>query len=220
MLKSLSQMNILPRLRSFFKKYFFFLRPKVNYLALGDSSVEGIGASHPQKGYVGQLTKMLEKDYRVKAVNLGRGGSTTQDVIADQLPYLVNFKPDIITFSIGPNDIRNLMTIGEFRQNLEIILDELSKIAAKVLINTIPDMSRSPIIPKLVKWIVKIRVNQFNNVITELAARFNVTVCDLYKATSELEYPDDFLSEDKFHPSDLGYAHWAQTFFYSLQPIL
>lgn len=213
-------MNVLPRLRNFLKKYFSFLRPQINYLALGDSSVEGIGASHPQKGYVGQLTKMLEKDYRVKVVNLGKRGSTTQDVIADQLPYLVNFKPDIITFSIGPNDIRNLMTVSEFRQNLEIILDELSKIAAKVLINTIPDMSRSPIIPKLVKWIVKIRVNQFNSVILELADKHNVAVCDLHKITKAIKDPKDFLSADKFHPSDLGYSEWAQAFFLHFQAIL
>ena len=49
----------------------------VLYVALGDSTVEGVGASSPARNYVGQLHERLSAVYpRARVVNLGVGGAT------------------------------------------------------------------------------------------------------------------------------------------------
>ena len=67
-------------------------RPIV-YVALGDSTVEGEGATRREANYVSRLHQRLRALYpAATAVNLGIGGATSADVARDQpgshLPYL------------------------------------------------------------------------------------------------------------------------------------
>ena len=56
------------------------------YVALGDSTVEGVGASSPAASYVGRLHARLRRVYpNARLVNLGVAGATSADVRAGQL---------------------------------------------------------------------------------------------------------------------------------------
>ncbi|MDQ3610495.1 MAG: SGNH/GDSL hydrolase family protein [Actinomycetota bacterium] len=79
------------------------------YVALGDSAAQGIGASQPERSYVGRLAeKMRERSgCEVLVVNLSMSGATVRDVVDAQLPRLLAMpvRPDIITVAVGGNDI-------------------------------------------------------------------------------------------------------------------
>lgn len=197
-----------------------FLKPKLNYIALGDSTVEGIGASAPKFNYASQLAKLLEKDFRVKLVNLGKKSATSYDVIETQIPKVFAQNPNLITISVGPNDIRKLKRVSKFKQNFELILKLLSNTGAKIVINTIPDMSKLPAIPKLTRWAVKLRVQQFNKVIHDLSKNYEIHVCDLFGKSQQFENTKDYIGQDGFHLSDLGYNLWAQYFYSDIKPLL
>src|SRR5206468_12289310 len=65
------------------------------YVALGDSTVEGIGASRPELNYVSRLSARLREVYRhARVENLGVGGATSIDVLARQLDRAVALAPE------------------------------------------------------------------------------------------------------------------------------
>ncbi len=47
------------------------------YVALGDSTAQGIGATQPQKGYVGLVARGIESKYhqKVTTINLSKSGA-------------------------------------------------------------------------------------------------------------------------------------------------
>jgi lysophospholipase L1-like esterase len=79
------------------------------WVVLGDSTAQGLGASSPMNGYVGQVLTSLDsrsaRPWRI--LNLSRAGAQAAHVLNDQLPLLegLNVTPDLVTCGIGSNDI-------------------------------------------------------------------------------------------------------------------
>lgn len=82
----------------------------LRYVALGDSAAQGIGASAPDRGYVGLIAQCLRDSTGrpVEVVNLSASGARIHDVLDTQLPALdsLGHDVDIVTVAIGGNDIR------------------------------------------------------------------------------------------------------------------
>lgn len=80
------------------------------YVARGDSAAQGIGASRPERGYVGLVAQRLRDTTGrpVQVVNLSRSGARIADVLERQLPELAALgrTPDLLTVAIGGNDVR------------------------------------------------------------------------------------------------------------------
>lgn len=74
------------------------------WVALGDSMSQGIGASDPERGWVGVARDRLE---RFRVVNLSQSGARTQDVVDFQIPVLqsLGVAPDLVTVLVGANDL-------------------------------------------------------------------------------------------------------------------
>ena len=79
----------------------------LTYVALGDSAAQGIGASAPDRGYVGRVADQLRAatGQPVLVINISRTGATIRQTIQEQLPRLVGMRADVITIDIGSNDI-------------------------------------------------------------------------------------------------------------------
>src|SRR5918998_6393014 len=78
----------------------------VHYVALGDSTVAGIGASSPEKHYVGVLYARLREVYpQARLTNLGVSGATSADVVRGQLRRAGAPRPPPGTTSNAPHDI-------------------------------------------------------------------------------------------------------------------
>src|SRR3989344_4557749 len=76
------------------------------YVALGDSTAEGMGASTHDRAYTSIIHASLKDRYRqAKYHNFAKSGAILQDVIKHQLPKALAAKPSLITISIGANDI-------------------------------------------------------------------------------------------------------------------
>lgn len=71
------------------------------YVALGDSAAQGIGASRPERGYVGLIAQRLRDSTgkSVQVVNLSRAGARIGDVLDRQLPAVAALgrTPDLLT---------------------------------------------------------------------------------------------------------------------------
>jgi acyl-CoA thioesterase-1 len=190
------------------------------YVALGDSTVYGVGATSPDRSYVGQLYRRLRSVYpRARLVNLGQGGATAADVRSGQLARALALRPHIVTVSVGPNDITRRRSPQQYEEDIEAILTALSgQTGAIVVVNLIPDITVTPRFRRdKLATALRQRVETFNEVLERLARARGAAVVDLF-GPSQREVPCQpaLISSDNYHPSDQGYARWAEIMWGSL----
>jgi lysophospholipase L1-like esterase len=196
----------------------------VRYVALGDSTVEGVGASGPDLNYVSRLHARLRARYpNARVTNLGVGGATSADVMSAQLERAIKLRPDVVTLSIGPNDITSGVPVARYEQNLEDILGRLRReTAALIVVNLIPDLAVTPRFAKSPHvGLVGRQAVQFNETLARKGREHGVALVDLYLASRE-EVPRQpmLLWRDGYHPSDAGYARWAELMWEGIEPRL
>jgi acyl-CoA thioesterase I len=184
------------------------------YVALGDSTVQGVGASHPERTYVSRLHARLRERYpAAELVNLGAGGATSADVLAGQLPRALELVPQLVTLSVGPNDITRGVPPREYERNVTRILDALvGRTTALIVVSLLPDLAVTPRFQGTGREAaVGRRAREFNDALRRVARARGVELVDLYTASRE-EVPrrPELLGIDGYHPSDAGYARWAE----------
>jgi len=194
------------------------------YVALGDSTTEGIGASIPEKSFA-QIIFLSIKEHRKYAEfhNLGKQESRISEVLNYQLNKAIALKPHLVTLSIGANDLKYNTRLKSFEKDLHTVLFRLKhETYATVVINTIPDVSSAPRIPNKLKKVTNILVRRFNRIITEKALEIGVDLVDFYTQSRIFAkvYPVTLFSTDGYHPSDIGYALWANTIITHLHHVI
>lgn len=211
----------------FIKRIFVYILTKHSqpfvYVALGDSSVEGIGASTPERSYTGIIHEHLKLiRNKISYHNLGKAYATIGDVNKHQLQKAINLQPQLVTISIGANDIIQRTPLKEFENGLQFLLDNLKRCTtAEIVINTLPDLSHAPAVPARLRAMSLLLVKRMNQVIKKLASKYQVILVDLYEQSRlyTQKYPE-VVSTDGFHPSDFGYAIWANTIISEIRHIL
>jgi len=186
----------------------------VVYVALGDSTVEGVGATSPELNYVSLLYARLRAVYPgARFANLGGGGATSADVLLRQLDRAIEQRPQLVTLSIGPNDITTRVPADVYEKNLETIIGRLRhETAAVVVVNSIPDLT---VTPRFRRSRARETVGQltmiFNEALERQVRAHGAEMVDLY-TTSRREVPlrPELIGKDGYHPSDAGYARWAE----------
>src|SRR4030042_6370297 len=187
---------------------------KFTYVAIGDSTVEGVGTSNPKKAFPALIFAAIKQDIKnVQFHNLGKRGAKIYDVVLNQLETAIQLKPDLVTISVGGNDLHNRTNLKQFNKYLCQLIEILTRETnAKVIINNIPDLSCLPKIPFIFRIYSKIQLKRFNQIIQEQENKAQLVFVDLYSQSKLFtrKYPE-FISSDGFHPSDAGYALWANT---------
>jgi lysophospholipase L1-like esterase len=179
------------------------LKGELLYAAIGDSAAQGIGASAPGRGYVGVLSRHIRTvtGHTLRVANLSISGATVATAVAEQLPRLRKLKPDIVTVSIGANDIGSFNPEA-FETGLREILEALPQhaIVADLPYFVLPHNER--------------KVAVANGILRRLADEFGLTVVPLHE-TMKRQGITGILTQfarDFFHPNDRGYRIWASAF--------
>lgn len=177
------------------------------YVVIGDSAAQGIGASKPNRGYVQIVADRFaaETGRTVRIVNLSVAGARLREAIAIQMPKLATLlrdvQPDLLTVSIGANDI-NSFEKERFTRELEEVYAQLpsSAIVADLPCFHIPQRERL--------------VTVANRIVRATAARHGLTVAPLYAVTKRQGIVRAVYQAagDLFHPNDRGYVVWASAF--------
>lgn len=124
---------------SIFGIYYFFKNDKLNYIALGDSLVEGIN-SYGEKGYSysDYLVNYFKENNKLSYFNkYAKSGYRTIDIIND-IRIKNDLKKDLresnlVTISIGANDFLNSFNIRNLDRNNILELKN-------IVINILPDV--------------------------------------------------------------------------------
>lgn len=173
------------------------------YVAIGDSAAQGIGASVPRNSYVGVIADHIRSatGRSVRVVNLSVSGATVALAVADQLPRFAGYEPDLVTVSIGANDIADF-DADRFREGIRRVLEAVppDAIVADLPYFYFPANER--------------KVAVANTILREEAAERGLTVVPLHEAMRRqgIRGAITQFAEDWFHPNDHGYRVWASAF--------
>lgn len=175
----------------------------VLYVALGDSAALGLGASKPERGYVGIVAAEIGRltGRRVRVRNLAIDGATCAVVLADELHRLPKTTPLVCTLDVGANDVWSFAP-ARFR-------DELDRICAALppgtIVADLPSFSPIPIGG---------RVREANRIVHEVVAAHGLTLAPLHERTRRggpiIAVRN--AAGDLFHPNDRGHRVWAEAF--------
>lgn len=186
--------------------------PHYVYVAMGDSTVEGVGASSSDRTFPAVVRDFIKSEYEnISFYNLGKRGALVKDLLKYQIDETITLRPDLISVSIGANNVMRGGRISTFERDLRLLFEKLtSKTSSKIVINNIPDFSAARKIIKPVRFFYAFRARKFNEVIKKVSDEYGVVHVDLYNNSRFVfnNYPE-FVSSDGLHPSDLGYALWA-----------
>lgn len=169
------------------------------WVALGDSTAQGIGARSPDLGYVGQLRRLLvaAEGQPWRVVNLSKTGARTADVADLQLARMqaLGVAVDLVTCAVGGNDLLWRTPASRFDAALERLLEALP---AGAVVATLP------------QGLGRKRPPEINDRIRRRAGELGLRVADLWPVTGP-PWRENFAG-DGFHPNERGYAAWAGAF--------
>ncbi|HEX5618410.1 MAG TPA: SGNH/GDSL hydrolase family protein [Solirubrobacteraceae bacterium] len=185
------------------------------YVALGDSTTEGMEDLRPDGTYRGWADRLAERlavdNPDLLYANLAIRGRRMSQVREEQLPPALALRPDLATVVAGLNDLlRRRYDPDAMARDLEHMLSELRGVGATTLTFTIPDLSCvSPI-----ARIVRTRLFAFNEMIREVARDTGTIVVDVGAEPVALD--PRLWSVDRLHASPLGHERIASGFIQSL----
>jgi lysophospholipase L1-like esterase len=172
------------------------------WVVLGDSTAQGLGASAPDAGYVGQALEVLRHRSGLpwRVLNLSVSGALIRDVLAGQLPRLPA-SADLVTCGVGVNDI--LYTgpgklFGDLRALLAAVPDHTVMLDLPLPAGCWGLLGRASM-----PYVARI-----NRTIREVAAARCLRVAEV-SAHFVPPWTGKFAS-DCFHPSQHGYRDWTR----------
>ncbi|GAB3135868.1 hypothetical protein GCM10027057_12440 [Marisediminicola antarctica] len=177
---------------------------EVLYVAIGDSAAQGIGASKPGRSYVGLLARSIRRETgrTVRVVNLSQSGARLREALEHLMPRLAKLQPDVVTVSIGANDIASFDP-ERFEREL------------RELYSALPPAAIVADLPSFYLGESERRVRIANEVVRRVAAELSLEVAPLHRTTLGRTAARTALRDvaaDFFHPNDRGYAVWASAF--------
>ena len=185
------------------------------YVALGDSSTEGLNDPDGLGGYRGWSTRLAERIAAGQAgllyANLAVRGYTTRRILETQLEPALAMRPDLVTLFSGTNDvISRQFDCGQVGRDIEAMQRALIAQGATLLTFTLPDLS--PVNP-VGRWLTP-RVEQLNGALREISARTGAVLVDL--ARYPVACDPRLWSEDRLHVNALGHQRMAAAFAQAL----
>jgi acyl-CoA thioesterase-1 len=182
---------------------------EIRLLALGDSVTQGLGTKDPSTSSFPVLlaAKWRSAGCKVEVKNPAVTRYVASDVIEKELPLIATFKPTLITFQIGANDVANNVPIETYRTNVQKILEAGLKSGARVLVFPQNEWFRSPQGPNYGKNLPTRRAEFDKVLIDETKAKGAelVDLRNLYRQQADKK----MWSDDDIHPTAEAYVAWA-----------
>jgi len=179
----------------------------VRVVTLGSSSTAGFGASSPDHSYPARLGELMAKAFpsaRIEVINSGVNGQNTEEMVARLYHDVIEERADLVIWQTGTNDAVSRIDPENFRDHLERGIAWLAE-AETDLVLMDPQFYPGSRSQQAYERYVKI--------MRETADRDGILLFPRYELMrhwAALSPPPAFLSEDRFHLNDDGYACIAE----------
>lgn len=189
------------------------------YVAIGASDTFGIGTHDPYtQNWPTDLAGLLKQP--VHLINLGIPGITLHEALSSELPIALEAHPALVTIWLAVNDLAAHVSVKSYTHDLNTLLSRLQAVAphARIAVGNVPDLSMTTI---SVSYHASLQVlNQqtelYNAAIARVVTSHRATLVDLSGQGYNLRTHPEYLSNDRLHPSDLGYLQLARLFYQAL----
>jgi lysophospholipase L1-like esterase len=149
----------------------------------------------------------------VEVVNPAVNGFTTIDLIARELGYTTDLKPDLVSVLIGVNDLVQGRSAQQYRESLVEIYDAIAALrmpSGRVAAISIPNWS---VVPAARDYGDPARLKRLTGDFNAAAQREAESRAFTWVDLTEVSTPDirspGWMAADQLHPSDAQYAAWA-----------
>jgi lysophospholipase L1-like esterase len=186
------------------------LKPNLRVVALGDSSVYGIGdlggnESETGYGWTGRIAYDLQA---TKYLNLSKNGARASDVFNEQLPSAISVRADLALICVGGNDaLRNNFDPVKVAHHLYKTVSELEENGTVVVLLALHDPSKIAPAPKSIKHVLLDRALQVNAALKWVASKTNAFLIEIMD--KELIYEKNLWHIDRMHPGPKGHQFIA-----------
>jgi lysophospholipase L1-like esterase len=205
---------------------------RLRLVVLGDSTTAGVGVGRAEDALPYRLAQHIADRERrpVHVVSYGWAGARVADLPATQLPRALEplragddepFLPgaDIVALVIGSNDATHHTKPGRYRADLRRALEIVRESAphARVVLAGIPAFRGALRAIEPLISLADMYARLLRPISRAEAARAGVAYADLARhVPPRIDRTTEFLSSDRFHPSAVGYAIWADVIFEAL----
>ena len=183
------------------------------YVAIGDSLTTGRGDEgrdgHPV-GWVQRLADILSVRTTVRCglTNLAVDGATVREVVSKQLPAVAARKPDLVSLTVGINDIRRRdFDELSFKADLGQLFEALAATQATLLTCTLPDLTAIMSLSPELREIVRERMRLASDIIREQAESYGAVCLDAWSLPGVTD--PDLYGPDRLHPNSRGHQFIA-----------
>lgn len=183
------------------------------YVAIGDSTSEGLDDPDGKGGYRGWANRLAERIAAEQGgllyANLAIRGRNTREIGEEQLAPALAMRPDLVTVSGGTNDVLGRrFDASVYATHMLAIQQSLVDAGATVVTFTLPDL-RS-VMP--LARILGTRVLDLNAAMRDCCARSGAILCDL--AAYPVASDPRMWSDDRLHANPAGHARIADALAY------
>jgi acyl-CoA thioesterase I len=177
-----------------------------NILVFGDSLSAGYGIARDDS-WANLLQRKLQKNHpQFDVVNASISGETTSGGLRRIGKALQQHRPEVVIVELGANDGLRGASIAETEKNLNMIIEQIKKTNAKVLLLGIqlpPNYGLD-------------YTRRFRAIYPKLAKRHNIALVDFM-----LEgVPPEQFQADNLHPNADAQPHIMHHILHSLEPLL
>ena len=186
------------------------------YVAIGDSSTEGLDDPDEGGGYRGWANRLAERIARTQGslryANLGVRGRRTRRIREEQLEPALAMRPDLVTLFSGTNDVIGARFDADaVGSDIEAMQRAIVSTGATLLTFTLPELS--PVMP--IARLAVGRVRALNDALREISTRCGAVLVDV--ARHAVSSDPRLWSEDRLHANSLGHARIAQALAHALR---
>jgi len=184
-----------------------------SYVALGDSLTAGLGDEGRDGRPVGWAQRLADilsvrTAVRCSLTNLAADGATVREVLAEQLPAVAAHKPDLVSVTVGTNDVRaRSFDEMSFKADLGQLFERLAATGATLLTWTLPDLTAVLSLSPELQEIARERLRVASDIIREQAESYSAVCLDIWSLPGVTD--PGLYGPDRAHPNHRGHQFLA-----------
>jgi lysophospholipase L1-like esterase len=183
------------------------------YVALGDSLTAGRGDEGRDGRPVGWAQRLADilsvrTTVRCRLINLAADGANVSQVLSKQLPGVAACRPDLVSVTVGLNDIR-VRSFDEmnFKAELGQLFEALAATQATLLTCTLPDLTSVMTLSADLTDVVRERIRLASDIIREQAESYGAVCLDAWAMPAAAD--PEMYGPDRVHPNARGHQFIA-----------
>ncbi|PYC28333.1 lysophospholipase [Aquipseudomonas alcaligenes] len=186
-------------------------------LLIGESTVAGVGVEAQEAALAGQLAQALATRLQrpVAWRACGENGITAGEACTRLLPLALREPADLVLLVFGVNDTTHLSSLARWEDSLRALSRALSAQGERVVFTGVPPIQHFSALPWLLRRLLGLRAALLDAELRRISAQEGAQYARL-----ELEFAEEYLARDGYHPSALGYRVWGEGLAERLRPSL